>query len=559
MCKINRLLAALIFLFGQVAPAWPDTTIIPAIPDTLTNGTVADANAVMANFTAIQSYVNANAAANGINTSITTLSGLTSPPAGAGSLMFMGTSTAGTANAPTVPTAYPGSFALISGTCIWWQPALTNTSTVTLNVNGKGAVAVVKPSVAGLVVLAGGEIVGEAPIPSPALTCYNGTYWVLMNPQASVEAPLPYAAVASAATVAISNSACPNFKCEITGTTTITSLGSSATTGQVFYLTFGGVLTLTYNATSLKLPGSANITTAANDVAQATYLGSGNWQVLRYTAAIQPANLIDGVSPSAVGLVVTNDGTTPNSKIDVTAQSAVMTNSTYNASVTGVNVSVVINLSASAGSTGNDLDTGSFAASTWYYVYLISNGTTVAGLASASSTSPTLPLCSGNPCSPPWQYYMRVGAMSSNGSTQLYRTLQNGPQAQYKVVASSTTPSLPVLLNGATGSISTPTWTGIQVTGNGYVAPPTAQQIRVNVLCVATGAAQAVILAPNNAYGAFESANPPMLQNGSTGNLWYGTVRGDIVLESNSLYAASNCGTQNLISAEGWRDAVAAN
>jgi len=154
---------------------------------------------------------------------------------------------------------------------------------------------------------------------------------------------------------------------------------------------------------------------------------------------------------------------------------------------------------------------------------------------------------------------MRVGAMSSNGSTQLYRTLQNGPQAQYKVVASSTTPSLPVLLNGATGSISTPTWTGIQVTGNGYVAPPTAQQIRVNVLCVATGAAQAVILAPNNAYGAFESANPPMLQNGSTGNLWYGTVRGDIVLESNSLYAASNCGTQNLISAEGWRDAVAAN
>lgn len=550
MCRINKLLVFLAFWLLAVVPLLADTTIIPAIPDTLVNGTVADANAVMANFTAIQSYVNTNAAANGVNTSITTLSGLTSPPAGAGSLLFMGTSTAGTANAPTVPTAYPGGFAMVSGTCIWWQPSLTNTSTVTLNVNGKGAVALLKPSVAGLVALAGGELVGEAPIPSPALTCYNGTYWVLFNPQASVEAPLPYTAIASAATVTISNSACPAFKCEITGTTTITAFGASATVGQVFYLTFGGSLTLTYNATSLILPGAANITTQANDVAQAVYLGSGNWQVLRYTAAIQPANQIGGVSPFAVGLVVTNNGSTPNTKINVTAQSAIMTNSTYNASVTGVNVSVVVNLSASGGSSGNDLDTGSLSGTTWYHVYLISNGSTVAGLASLSATGPTLPTG--------YTYYMRVGAMSTNGSASLYRTIQAGAGAQYKVVSASTTPTLPVLVNGATGDPTIPTYTAVQVTGNGFAAPPTAQALSVVVQCGATSTTDINVVAPNASYGAWTSTNSPPIAI-ADGNNSSMTATGAFNLESNSIYVAGNCNSENYVYALGWRDAVAAN
>lgn len=72
----------------------------------------------------------------------------------------------------------------------------------------------------------------------------------------------------------------------ISGTTTITSLGSSATTTEcLYFVRFTGALTLTYNGTSLILPGVANITTAAGDTALFKYEGSGHWRCLFYTVA----------------------------------------------------------------------------------------------------------------------------------------------------------------------------------------------------------------------------------------------------------------------------------
>lgn len=52
----------------------------------------------------------------------------------------------------------------------------------------------------------------------------------------------------------------------ITGTTTITDIDwATAKDGRVAIVIFDGILTLTHNATTLKLPGNANITTAAGD------------------------------------------------------------------------------------------------------------------------------------------------------------------------------------------------------------------------------------------------------------------------------------------------------
>jgi hypothetical protein len=68
---------------------------------------------------------------------------------------------------------------------------------------------------------------------------------------------------------------------QITGTVTITSLGT-ATAGIWRNVTFVGALILTYNATSLILPTSANITTAAGDTAIFVSEGSGNWRCLSY-------------------------------------------------------------------------------------------------------------------------------------------------------------------------------------------------------------------------------------------------------------------------------------
>jgi hypothetical protein len=68
---------------------------------------------------------------------------------------------------------------------------------------------------------------------------------------------------------------------DITGTTTITAFGT-VDSGIKRLLRFTGILTLTHNATSLQLPGSANITTAVGDIAEFISLGSGNWKCTRY-------------------------------------------------------------------------------------------------------------------------------------------------------------------------------------------------------------------------------------------------------------------------------------
>jgi hypothetical protein len=90
------------------------------------------------------------------------------------------------------------------------------------------------------------------------------------------------ATLASAATVDVGAAAANTVN--ITGTTTITSLGTKAA-GPVRRLVFAASLTLTHNAASLILPGGTNIVTGAGDVAEVVSLGGGNWRCLTYTSA----------------------------------------------------------------------------------------------------------------------------------------------------------------------------------------------------------------------------------------------------------------------------------
>lgn len=64
----------------------------------------------------------------------------------------------------------------------------------------------------------------------------------------------------------------------------------------------------------------------------------------------------------------------------------------------------------------NSLDTGSVASNTWYYIYVISNGTNTGALYSLSATSPTMP--SG------YTYKMLVGAVRTDGSSNILESLQ---------------------------------------------------------------------------------------------------------------------------------------
>lgn len=92
--------------------------------------------------------------------------------------------------------------------------------------------------------------------------------------------------IASAATTDI-GAATGRFV-HITGTTSITSFGTK-TAGVERELVFDGALTLTHNATSLILPGAANITTAAGDTSIFVSEGSGNWRCVLYQRAASGA------------------------------------------------------------------------------------------------------------------------------------------------------------------------------------------------------------------------------------------------------------------------------
>ena len=70
---------------------------------------------------------------------------------------------------------------------------------------------------------------------------------------------------------------------DVTGTTNFAAF--TVTAGRRFTLQFDGILTMTHHATNLDLPGGANITTAAGDVAEFFATGTNTVQCVNYTKA----------------------------------------------------------------------------------------------------------------------------------------------------------------------------------------------------------------------------------------------------------------------------------
>lgn len=117
---------------------------------------------------------------------------------------------------------------------------------------------------------------------------YDGSSWCVvayLDETGHLYAPMvggQTATIASAGTTSLGSATAPYAAVTISGTTGITSFGSSARIGQLFFLTFSGALTITYNVTSMILPGAASITTASGATALMQYLGSSNWKMLFY-------------------------------------------------------------------------------------------------------------------------------------------------------------------------------------------------------------------------------------------------------------------------------------
>jgi hypothetical protein len=91
------------------------------------------------------------------------------------------------------------------------------------------------------------------------------------------------AALASAGTTDLGS--VPQSYVVVSGSTTITNFGSSAVTGTVHWIKFSGTLTITYNASSMILPGAVDLPIAPGDQVAMIALGGGNWQALHVTPA----------------------------------------------------------------------------------------------------------------------------------------------------------------------------------------------------------------------------------------------------------------------------------
>ena len=209
--------------------------------------------------------------------------------------------TTGTASAYVV-TYSVAPAALYTGQVFRLIAHLASTGAGTLNINSLGATAIKKASGGALVDIAAGDLGAAAAFE----VYYNGTYFVLVDTPyvlstASTTEVLTGTDTAKAATSdaiaalweqgadiasATSISVGEGGYFNVTGTTTITDIDfATDKAGRRVWLKFAAALTLTHNATTLILPGGANITTAAGDTAEFVSEGSDNVRCVSYTKA----------------------------------------------------------------------------------------------------------------------------------------------------------------------------------------------------------------------------------------------------------------------------------
>lgn len=254
-----------------------------------------------------------------------------------------------------------------------------------------------------------------------------------------------------------------------------------------------------------------------------------NTTQLATTAFVEAAIASNGGSIQGTfkNLKVTN-GATANSQVAITVDEIALETS-GNLYYTARTVSVT----ASTGSSGaNGLDTGSVAASTWYSVWVIYNGTTVASLLSLSSTTPTLP--SG------YTYKARVGWVLTDGSRNLMRTLQYGRKTQYQVTAATNTATLPGMAGGTATA-----WTAVAIAA---FVPPTA--CRIDVSAFSDGSGFDVGVVPNNGYatsGGLTNVYPLFITSGD-----FITV--EMAIEGSNIYWSSAGSVDNALACFGWED-----
>ena len=169
------------------------------------------------------------------------------------------------------------------------------------------------------------------------------------------------------------------YKTANTQATTITGF-SDMTAGNFFKIIIGDTYTTIAFATWEE--GLASGSIVGHQGQSVTFVGGDVLDCVTdgtYVYVIDSAPMVPAILPPITGLIITNDETTPNTKLKVTSVSITMANAV------GVKLcqtwaagpeSAIFPAPLDATTLGaGGLDTGSLAANTWYYIWTIGDGT----------------------------------------------------------------------------------------------------------------------------------------------------------------------------------------
>lgn len=221
-----------------------------------------------------------------------------------------------------------------------------------------------------------------------------------------------------------------------------------------------------------------------------------------------------------------------NASVTVSADEILAKDATGNAKLLST-VALSINTAAAG---ANGLDTGVVAVNTWYSVWAIWNGVTVAGLVSASTTAPTMP---GG-----YTHKARIGWIRTEGGANKYPLpiIQKGDRVAYSAATGTNLTSPPQMASGTSVASNTPVAVAPFV-------PPTARMISIRLMGNnIVGPGNSLAYGTNLTYSKIYFSG----ENSGQGGNYYDSD--DSLIEGANVYwSCVSSGTTALICA-GWQD-----
>jgi len=277
---------------------------------------------------------------------------------------------------------------------------------------------------------------------------------------------------------------------------------------------------------------------------QALNSGAGGFFI---EAASVPAAAI-AAGGAVSGLTIVNNAGTPNTKLDI-GISEVTLNNAAGQSLRFAPAGAAFTIDFTVNGL-NGLDTGAIGSNQNYYIYAISNGGLLRGVASLSATYAGASAPSG------YTFSKFLGAWrTTTAAANLTGGRQGGFRFQYVPGLAAAIPA--ALISGASGSVTTPTWTSVATT----TAVPPNNIAAVNLILsfpnVASTGLGAAMAAPSNGFAAFGSAPiaPLIVAGAQTTGAGIGqgpanASQGTFVGVGPFFYASSLAGTA--LTVDGW-------